>query len=164
MSEKKLKPTIGSAIADTFYAFTGHAQGEYYYYVRGHNTAFNWGEFSCLEKADVTVGIAEHTPVDPGEQEVSLACTPNPFRGRMTIHYHVPEHVDHADIRIYDVTGQLMRTIPITDRTTFQQTTWQGTDSNGSRVSAGVYFVQLNVRTQSGGYECKRVEKITLLQ
>jgi hypothetical protein len=156
--------TIGSAITDTFYTFTGHAQGEYYYYTRGHNAAFNWGEYSCLEKADVTVGLAEHTPVHPENQEVSLACTPNPFRGSTTIRYYIPEQVDYADITIYNVTGQRIRTIPISDNASYQHISWQGIDMNGSRVPAGVYFVHLNVHARSGGYVCKRIEKITLLQ
>jgi hypothetical protein len=156
--------TIGSSIADTSYSFTNHTEGEYHYYVRGHNTAFNWGEYSCLEKADVVVGIAEHEPGDPATDNISLTLAPNPFRSSTSIQYYVPEHVDQADIQIYNVTGQHVRTIAIKTGSTKNYVTWHGTDENGFRVSAGVYFVHLNIHTRTGAYECKRIEKITLLQ
>jgi len=154
--------TISSSINDTSYTFTGHTEGEFYYYVRGHNTAFNWGEYSCLERADVTVGIVEHEPKNRNYTAVALTLSPNPFRDRARLHCQLPENTEHAGIKIYSATGQLVCRIPVPVEKSFGQITWQGTDSGGERLSAGVYFVHLNVRTQQGEYES--IEKVMLLR
>lgn len=51
--------TISSTITDTFYEFSGHPTGEFYYLVRGYNTEMGWGEFSQLKKVYVEdIGMA----------------------------------------------------------------------------------------------------------
>lgn len=42
--------TISDTITNTYYDVTGKPEGIYYYRVRGHNTEFNWGDFSTLER------------------------------------------------------------------------------------------------------------------
>jgi len=41
--------TISSSITDTSYYFTSHPVGDFYYYVKGYNTIWDWGDYSCLE-------------------------------------------------------------------------------------------------------------------
>lgn len=156
--------TISSNIVDTSYAFAGHAEGTFYYYVRGHNVAFNWGDYSCLERADVTVGIAEHEPDYNSNATLSITLAPNPFHGQTRLHYQLPDYSTRAEINIYSATGQLVRGIPLPAHKPTGYIIWHGTDNKGMRLSAGVYFVYFNVTTQSGGYKCISVKKVTLLQ
>jgi hypothetical protein len=44
---------ISSNITDTTYTFAAHAIGDFYYYVRGENAMWGWGDYSCLELATV---------------------------------------------------------------------------------------------------------------
>lgn len=54
--------TIASAIADTSYAFTAHAAGDYHYYVKGYNNAWGWGDYSCLEDVSVLANTPPESP------------------------------------------------------------------------------------------------------
>ena len=42
--------TLSDTIPDTYYDITGQADGVYYYRVKGHNTEYDWGDFSTLER------------------------------------------------------------------------------------------------------------------
>ena len=62
-------------------------------------------------------------------------------------------------IAIYDVTGQLVRTLLDEERDQGRhETVWDGRDDNGHYVSSGVYFYQL----EAGGKELTK--KMILLK
>ncbi|MEW6684709.1 MAG: T9SS type A sorting domain-containing protein [Candidatus Edwardsbacteria bacterium] len=68
---------------------------------------------------------------------------PNPF-GQMTeIRYQIPED-GRVTLRLYNVTGQLVRTL-VDERCSggFYTRRWDGTDESGKRVASGVYFYRL---------------------
>lgn len=44
---------ISSNVTDTTYTFVAHAIGDYYYYIRGENAMWGWGDYSCLKIASV---------------------------------------------------------------------------------------------------------------
>lgn len=156
--------TVSASIPDTFYSFTDHVLGEYYYYVRGHNSAFNWGEYSCLEKANVTVGFAEHELREATNSVVSLHVTPNPALDHVCIQYSLPVGAERAGIKVFNITGQLVRDFPVAIDRSLNSMTWHGTDTKGQRVPSGVYFIHLNVQTQSSVLEHRSVAKITFVQ
>ncbi|HEX7319249.1 MAG TPA: M14 family zinc carboxypeptidase, partial [bacterium] len=54
--------SISSSITDTLYSFPSHAIGEFYFYVRGDNAMWDWGDFSGLKKVVV---IAAGMPATP---------------------------------------------------------------------------------------------------
>ncbi len=65
---------------------------------------------------------------------------PNPFNPMTQIAYHVP-HESGVSIRIYDVSGRLVRTLVDGVRQPGRHlTVWNGRDGQGRRVAAGVYF------------------------
>ena len=165
--------TVSSSITDTLYAFTGHPEGQYYYYVRGYNTAHGWGDYSCLETTTVVTGIAESPPSDPAINTPSFSIYPNPFEQITEIRYQpaplrgarpgIPvdsKQKSAASIKIYNSVGQLVKEFnQLTNhQSLINQVTWHGDDDAGRRVSAGVYFIQFTV----GGY--KQVEKAILLR
>jgi hypothetical protein len=84
--------------------------------------------------------------------------SPNPFSAGTAIRFELPT-ASKVKVSIYDVNGQLVRTL-------FESTApagvgvidWDGTDSGGERVARGVYFV----RMEAG--EFKASEKVVLLK
>jgi hypothetical protein len=68
---------------------------------------------------------------------------PNPFNPFTTIRYTVGEY-SRVRIGIYDVGGQLIRTLVDRPRAEGEYTTfWDGRDDRGEPVSSGVYFYRL---------------------
>ncbi|MBU0509457.1 T9SS type A sorting domain-containing protein [bacterium] len=68
---------------------------------------------------------------------------PNPFNPETQIVFNVPNAAD-VKIRVYNVTGQLVRTL--TDQrysVGMHQVTWDGRTDSGQLVSAGVYLYRL---------------------
>jgi hypothetical protein len=141
--------TISSSIPDTFYTFTGHSEGVFYYFARGNNTAHGWGAYSCLESVDVVVGIAE-------EQQggsigtCMLYVHPNPFQHSVQITYDgVIKGADVA-FAIYDISGQKVkeyaRTTPDALRVTLY---WDGKDMRGRSLPSGIYFVKIEDNEQN---------------
>jgi len=71
--------------------------------------------------------------------------TPNPFNPSTVIHYDVPAGGGHVSIKIYSVSGRLVRTLVDENRPAGVHTTeWDGRGQNGEQVSSGVYFYRLN--------------------
>jgi hypothetical protein len=88
----------------------------------------------------------------PGSRIVSFGFAPNPTGIRSNITYSLPSASD-VSIRIYDITGTLMRTLvsgrePAGTRTAI----WNLTTDHGSRVANGIYFYELTTggRTLNG--------------
>lgn len=68
---------------------------------------------------------------------------PNPFNPVTHIRYEVASN-DHVSVRIYNVTGQLVRTL--VDRQVdagVYNVTWDGTTETGDRVASGTYFYRV---------------------
>ena len=162
--------TISSSIADTFYEFTSHAQGEYFYYVKGYNTAYSWGDYSCLEKANVLVGIAETPSSESYSNIPSFTLSPNPFREIVNLKFQFGRgDIQMQDVRskkqdftlkIYDVSGKIIRSFNLASSFLPLASTisWDGTDDMCRAVPAGVYFL----RFKAGDYN--KTEKAILLR
>jgi flagellar hook assembly protein FlgD len=69
---------------------------------------------------------------------------PNPFSGRTVIHYEIPHDVS-ASVRIYDLAGQLVRSLAEGDHEAgLYVVEWDGTDRTGVEVPPGIYFSRLS--------------------
>ncbi|MCD6400050.1 T9SS type A sorting domain-containing protein [candidate division WOR-3 bacterium] len=70
---------------------------------------------------------------------------PNPVRNSTTIRFAVPKNTRNVKIKIYNISGRLVKTlIPTVDRTTFTGiAVWNGTNENNRNVANGVYFYRL---------------------
>lgn len=86
------------------------------------------------------------TAIDPGESQRRMAILsifPNPIRSTATIAY-TGDGADAADIRIFDVTGRVVRRLEITAATPGPQSAvWDGRNDAGQVVGSGVYFVRI---------------------
>ncbi len=69
---------------------------------------------------------------------------PNPFNPSTVIPYEIPEVGGKVTIRIYDVTGRLIRTlVDRVEHSGRKSVEWDGRDAQGVRVASGVYFYRL---------------------
>jgi flagellar hook assembly protein FlgD len=69
---------------------------------------------------------------------------PNPFNPTTTIRYEIKES-GLVSLRIYNVAGQLVRTLVDGHRNAGQlyEATWNGLNDGGQPVASGVYFYKL---------------------
>ena len=84
--------------------------------------------------------------------------SPNPFRRMTVIRFSIGQGAESIALKIYDVSGRLVRQW---DYSTIRQSdhiVWDGTDQNDRQVPAGVYFVDF----RAGDY--KKTEKAILLR
>lgn len=101
---------------------------------------------SIMHFFGITTGIEENT-IDNCLSVPLLNVFPNPFRTVLQIECNtgIPEiegQQPDARVRIYDVTGRLVRTIkiPAGEKETF----WNGYDNQDRKAPGGVYFVQID--------------------
>ncbi|GAG92180.1 unnamed protein product, partial [marine sediment metagenome] len=73
------------------------------------------------------------------------ALYPNPFSRSITIHYQLSQN-NRVNLRVYDVSGRLVRTLKDEYTTPGYYTVmWNGKDDVGRKIPAGIYFVRFDV-------------------
>jgi hypothetical protein len=97
--------------------------------------------FFRLVIAVPALGIEEIVTTEAGPGQM-LQCQPNPGRRHMTISF-VPS--PFSSLLICDVTGRVVRSFKQNQFGQRNSVQWDGTDDGGTVVSAGVYFVRLQV-------------------
>jgi hypothetical protein len=105
-----------------------------------------------------TVGVAEEGSLSALLSRRTLTVFPSVSRGRVNIAYNAGIRAQGLGLRIYDISGRLVKDLTslITNPTSL--VTWMGDDDAGRPVAAGVYFVKLT----ADGKE--KVEKAVLLR
>jgi hypothetical protein len=127
----------------------------FYYKVSAVDIHGNESGYAILGPDNVTGTGTPGTPDDFALGE----NVPNPFNPTTTIHYDVPEGGGAVTLRIYDVSGRLVRTLLDGHQVAGPRTViWNGADDNGQGVSSGVYFCRMDAR----GYSSTR--KMVLLR
>jgi len=151
--------TISSSINDTLYSFTAHPTGEFYYMVRGENSTWGWGDYSCLVRADVGLGTFEGDVSGPTAVTPSISLVQNPFSDQLRIHFTLG-NVDPqaARLDIYDAVGRLVKSFRFSPNVVRSTLSWDGRDESGKYLPSGIYFVQF----VAGG--SKQIKKAVLLK
>lgn len=87
-----------------------------------------------------------------------MSLWPNPFRNELRIQYDATGS-QSTGCRIFNLKGQVVRDFDLNGHTGGKQSfTWNGKDSAGKTLPAGIYFVQLNADRQT------RIQKTLLLK
>ncbi|MCK4653821.1 MAG: T9SS type A sorting domain-containing protein, partial [Candidatus Cloacimonetes bacterium] len=99
-------------------------------------------------------------------KKISLTNYPNPFNPETVIRYSIGEE-GKVELTIYNIKGQKVKTlvnetIPAGEYSII----WDGKDSNGKRVSSGIYFYKMCLHPDSSGKagDFKKVRKMILLK
>ncbi len=117
--------------------------------------------------ADTSQNAAELQIAFSLNQAVSLDevfNVPNPTpNGKTTFTYHLAQPPDEVTIKIYTVTGRLIRTIlDASARRGNNETEWDGRDETGTRCANGVYLYRVIAHTDSDTVE--QVGKLAILR
>jgi len=83
------------------------------------------------------------TPVDDTPLAFSFeGAAPNPFNPATTLHFGLPA-AGHAELRVFDVQGRLVRTLVDGQRPAGAgQVNWDGRDHDGRQVASGTYYAR----------------------
>jgi hypothetical protein len=76
-------------------------------------------------------------------QPVTIRCYPNPFGERITIELDV-SNTQKLDVRIFDVSGHLIRTLYIGNSQTETKLYWDGKNDEGIKMTPGSYLIKAN--------------------
>jgi hypothetical protein len=121
--------------------------GYSYHYIRDDRPVKMLDRVEHLRKVLAFLGNTTDPPigVDPGGYVYSLSQNrPNPFNPTTTIEYTVKEQ-GKVNLRIYNVAGQLIRTLvdDVKSPGVLYSATWDGKNGQGQTVASGVYFYKL---------------------
>lgn len=107
------------------------------------------------------LGVEKETAITPELNTFAISkIYPQPFSSVVNIEYSVPE-ASKISLRIYDVTGRLVRTIVFTEQSPgIYRAMWDGKKSSGKKAASGVYFCQLLMN----GNEKKTTRKLLLVR
>jgi len=122
-----------------------------FHYIRDHTPIGYPARAEHLYRIVSWLGNLVDTPTGP-EDRVSYSFSlsqnhPNPFNPTTTIEYSIAR-TGHVSLRVYNVAGQLVRTLvdEIQTPDVVSPVTWGGRDGTGREVSSGVYFYKLSAK------------------
>ena len=89
---------------------------------------------------------------------------PNPFNPVSIIQFDLPAR-SFVEISIYDISGKLVKRLIADQKDAgYHRVEWNGTDSNGKRVSSGIYFYQMKAKNLKTGSEFIETKKMVLMK
>ena len=76
---------------------------------------------------------------------------PNPVRNSTTISFTIPENIKEAELKIYNIKGQLVKQFlpEINNQTRVIDFVWDTKDDSGKPVSSGIYFYKISAGKSS---------------
>ncbi len=107
---------------------------------------------SIMHFFGITTGIDEVTNLEA--HNLFLQVTPNPFAKLTNIRYTILDTrywMKEPTLRIYDASGRMVKSFDLESSIQNQESaiSWSGDDSAGRKLPCGVYFVKLDVGTET---------------
>ena len=99
--------------------------------------------------------------VDNPVHMIQISALPNPFTNTVEINYALrnPGWVSHiALVKIYDVSGRLVKGFNHYIKGIADYVTWHGDDNNGCKVPSGVYFCTIHINDYSAKQKIIKLE------
>jgi hypothetical protein len=117
----------------------------------------NWS--TSVAKAGATPGAHNSIRISSQRQSSSLSLLPNPFspdndghEDFLSIGYSLPAASATIRVRIYDVTGRLVRRLAVNETSpSTGSIIWNGLDDEGHRVRIGMYIILFEAFDNFGG-------------
>ena len=81
-------------------------------------------------------------------QLLSFLNYPNPFPRKTTITCELTAPADSLDVKIYTLSGRLIRELSIPATPGFVMAEWDGRDADGVEVANGVYYAKLKIQRE----------------
>ncbi len=115
--------------------------------------------WAYMDKASLVTGVEEQNPPALPKKFVLVGNYPNPFNPSTRISFSMPEAA-RVTLTVYNILGQLVRSVDLG----VQSPGNRYVTFDGSRLSSGVYFYQLHMRTASGHTQSTAAGKMLLLK
>ncbi|MBM3214278.1 hypothetical protein FJZ36_05130 [Candidatus Poribacteria bacterium] len=132
--------------------------GSYDLYVDIADTSTNVASLGPDPKTPVRFTIDE-----PVRLIGTVLPAPNPIRDDTYFTYSLNQPANDVSIRIYSVSGRLVRIIESASaRRGYNETYWDGRDSGGKRLANGTYFFRMRVESEGGRED--RTGKMAILR
>lgn len=103
------------------------------------NNDYGWGRVNVWKALQALLGIQEKTEE---KYRAKITVSPNPFSSTTRIKFE-SEDIESVSLKIYDKLGRLIKKTGLVQGPYF---IWDGTDTKGNKVCAGVYFIQAQVQ------------------
>lgn len=121
------------------------------------------GEFIVKSNEGVSIDFSINGSALIPEQYLLSQNYPNPFKNSTTIKFDNP-FSQRIIIRIYNVQGILIKELLNEEvNAGFNNVVWDGTNNSGEKVSAGIYFYQINASSDSNGNKFIKSKKLLKL-
>lgn len=105
--------------------------------------------YSIFYKRDIITSIDVEEDFNPNNFAL-YQNYPNPFNPETKIKYSLPS-VSLINIKIYNSLGKEIKQLLNETRNSGEyETSWDGTDNNGNKVSSGVYFITMEANPSFG--------------
>jgi len=91
-------------------------------------------------------GRYKHIEEEP-INSLEMSHYPNPFSTSTTISFTLPKNVEKAQLKIYNLKGQLVKTYKLDSEES--SITWDGKNNKGLIVANGIYFYKLTCNNKS---------------
>ena len=92
-----------------------------------------------------------------------LLNVPNPIRTNTVFTYNLVQAPDQVTVKIYTVSGRLIRTIEdASARRGYNETDWDARDEHGERLANGVYFYKVIVKTDE--HKIEKIGRLAILR
>ena len=132
----------------------------------GSQTPYHFNPYGILRYAAIDLEFQEEwvNPVSINENTVPLSAVklfnfPNPFNPSTIISFSVAQTLSFVTLEVYNIKGQKVKTLVNEVLSAGEHSLlWNGRDTNGKRVSSGVYFYKL----ETGEYQ--KVKKMILIK
>ncbi|MCD4730931.1 MAG: T9SS type A sorting domain-containing protein, partial [Bacteroidales bacterium] len=125
----KANETMGAAIETSL-------EAEYFV---ANETDLTWN----VHNGTVIINGLSTGLIDQNSFNSQMVCYPNPFTDQLTIKYTVQQDGEHIFIGVYDLFGKLVAEI-VNGKHAGEtyKLKWKGTDSNGTYLKNGIYFLR----------------------
>jgi len=131
--------------------------GVYYWGVQTIDNSLKGSPFAQGIQFEIQ-GVSNNDTIIPTLVTKLEAIYPNPFNPETTISYNLRSK-EHVQIEIYNLRGQLVKTLEENTKSAGKYITkWDGTDNNGSSVGSGIYFCHFTAG------KVKSVKKLSLIK
>jgi len=139
---EKTDPTANEIVLEPTVVENPHHEIFFVYaFTDNHGSYTQWREDPVFENG--TVALATTASTVPREYALNQNF-PNPFNPDTKIQFALPNN-GHVQLAVYNVLGQMVRTLVDQDMTAGNHTVnWDGKNGDGQQVSSGIYFYRVS--------------------